>query len=662
MNRHGSSNSCQVLTLGISNPLAGRLDKGKDSYPLGFQMRVRALAGMFLALLMAHSLFPNSIVCSLHAEQAQSSTGERDAVSRATNAMHAGDTQAAISILVAWVQSHPSSFQARVTLGGVYQAARQPERAETEFTAALQLHPNDPAALLALGSLYNQQRQFEKAEPLLRQAAASGQNPAAHFQLAMTLAELHRYAQAAVALRQVHPPQAADQRIAYQRLKASIDMGNGHAQYAAADMEEALQISPHDAGLQVSTGIAEVQSKNWKRAISLLQPAFENHPNLLVGMSLLQAQVASREDIEATLGKLRAVSMPAEDALPFHLELGKVLANGGLDKEAASEFQTAADLAPNRADILFDLALEQYRSRELDAALATEGQAKALGDTAELEDLQGDIQEERGDYVAAVQSYQRAVALAPKDERYRLSLGFDLLRHQSFEPALAVFQQAAEYFPESVPVHVAMGMTYFFLQRYHEASQVLIQAASLDRKSDLAFNYLCITQLDQPVVGDGAAITTICQRADSNPQYRPAATYCGALLLRKAIEAGDKSQTQEILRRLNVAVSLASNDPIANCQLGKGLAWIGKWQEARSQMETCVRQQPDSVEDHYRLGQVYQHLGLSELAREQFALHEVARDKMGEDLARRDATVRKFIYDLQGGSKPQEEKAVGSSR
>ncbi len=615
-------------------------------------MRMHLLVCLFPALLMADCLPNQSFAYGLNAHPSQETALESDTVSRAREALRAGNTGVAISLLEEKVQSDPSDFQARLTLGEAYQIAHQPARAEEEFTAALRIHPEDPAALLALGSLYNQQMKSQEAEPLLRKAAASGQNEAAHFQWAIALARLHRYREAAAALRPVHPPHLTEQRIAYESLKASIDSGNGDAPSAAHDMEEALQVAPQNTGLILSTGIAESRAKNWRRAASLLQPVFASHPNPLAGVSLLQAQLALKQDPTATLQTLGAIPLPAEEELPLHLELGRILADGGLHKEAASEFQAAAALAPDQVDTLFDLAVEQYRAQQWDAALATVERTSLLSDSAELEDLKGDIQEARADYVAAAQSYQRAVALAPNDERYRLSFGAELLKHQSYEPALVVYQQAAGLFPDSVRVRVALGMTYFFLERYDDASQALIQAVQLDRDSDLALNYLGITQLAQPGEVSAAASTPICQRADSNPHDGLAATYCGALLLRQAYDAADKSQSEEIHRRLAGAVKLSSKDPIANCQLGKALEWTEEWKEARPQMETCVRLQPDSAENHYRLAQVYKHLGLYQLAQQQFGLQEAARQKKGEDLARRDATVKKFLYELQGGSKP----------
>jgi LmbE family N-acetylglucosaminyl deacetylase len=61
--------------------------------------------------------------------------------------------------------------------------------------------------------------------------------------------------------------------------------------------------------------------------------------------------------------------------------------------------------------------------------------------------LLADIQEKLGQPLDAVRSYQSAVTLDPGEESYRLALGLELLRHQTFEAAVVVFEQSAGLFP-----------------------------------------------------------------------------------------------------------------------------------------------------------------------------------------------------------------------
>jgi tetratricopeptide (TPR) repeat protein len=492
------------------------------------------------------------------------------------------------------------------------------------------------------------QTQISNAQ--LGDTAATCHGQSACFELALSLARLHHYRAAAAALKAVRLPDNPDQQIAYHRLGAAIAAGNGDSQAAARDMEQALRLAPDVPILIISTGIMEVEAQNPNRAAQLLQPLFSHHPEALPGLWLLRAQLALKQNPEQTLRTLQTISVPADQRLSWYLDLGTTLADGGLHRQAASEFQKAAALEPGRGDIRYDIALEQYQAGEVAGALATINELKTLHDSAALEALKADVEEARADYLDAVHCDQYAVALAPKEEKYRLSLGYELLKHGSYQPALVVFRQTVGLFPTSVRARVALGMTYFFLQSYQQASRALVDAVELDRKSYFALNYLGITQQDQPAPVRPAAVTAICKRAASDPRSGVAATYCGTLSFRKAYEAGDKSGSAVILQQLHKAVTLSPEDPVANCELGKALEWIGQWSAARTQMEKCVRLQPDSPDNHYHLAQIYQRLGLSGLARQQLSLQEADRRRMGKEIAHRNATIKGFLYSLRAGT------------
>ena len=121
--------------------------------------------------------------------------------------------------------------------------------------------------------------------------------------------------------------------------------------------------------------------------------------------------------------------------------------------------------------MLFNLAVEQYSSGQFALALATIQSLRALNDSAELEDLAGDTQEQTGDRESAVRSHQNAIALAPKEERYRLSLGAELLKFGDYERAASVFEQGAQLFPNSARIYVGLGMSYYFVEKYDESGR-----------------------------------------------------------------------------------------------------------------------------------------------------------------------------------------------
>ncbi len=88
-----------------------------------------------------------------------------------------------------------------------------------------------------------------------------------------------------------------------------------------------------------------------------------------------------------------------------------------------------------------------------------------MADSGSIESLIGDIQEKRGDPLAAVHGYQTAVTLEPSEESYHVALGLELLRHQTFDAALVVFKQASTLFPQSLRVKILLGLAYYFVDR-----------------------------------------------------------------------------------------------------------------------------------------------------------------------------------------------------
>ena len=397
-------------------------------------------------------------------------------------------------------------------------------------------------------------------------------------------------------------------------MRASIESGLGHSAAAAADMEAAVKLAPENVELQVAASLAR-----------------------------LEAQLESHVNPASTLQTLRSFTLPADRLLEVRLRAAEMLSRAKLYGEAAKDFEEASGLAPGRGEILFNLALARYHNDEWDASLASAQQAKALEDSASLESLLGDLYEKRGDSLAAVHSYQTAVALEPNIEEHRLVLARELLKHQTFDAAILVLEQAAGLFAQSIRVKILLGLTYYLVDRSADSIRALLEASKLDSKDELASRYLGEITLQDSAAPDPAAVAQICAFADAHPSSKSANALCGGVLLRVSEEGGDMSHKSEILRRLHQAVRIAPQEPVARCQLGKAFEWSQEWQEARTQLEKCVRLEPNSPEGHYRLARVYRRLGLSSLANEQTTLQQQAVQRQSEESARRADTVTRFL-------------------
>jgi len=301
----------------------------------------------------------------------------------------------------------------------------------------------------------------------------------------------------------------------------------------------------------------------------------------------------------------------------------------------------------------FNLALAQFRAGRFDDAAQSVEKCKELGDDADLEDLAGDIQEARGDSLAAVKSYQAAVLLAPDEEKYRLSLAVELIRHENFDAAKVVLKQAEASQPKSWRIELTLGMVEYFAGTDEEATKYLLRAADLAPDPQTALRYLGDIQMDRSSAPDAAAIARLCENADRQPKNGLMQYYCGGVLFRRDYGASDNSHAEEFLRRLRTAAHLLPNDASAHCQLGKADRWLERWQEALSESETCARLNPDSAEAHFRLAQIYQHMGAAEKRKKEMELYEAASLRVADENARRAATMKTFIYTLQNGAGEQ---------
>jgi tetratricopeptide (TPR) repeat protein len=352
-------------------------------------------------------------------------------------------------------------------------------------------------------------------------------------------------------------------------------------------------------------------------------------------------------DFHQTLELLRSTQLASRDQLLFLQHLAEILISHGEYSESIEALKAAAEIDSDRADLQFNLALAQFQAGRPDDAAGTAEKCKALDDTADLEDLLGDIQESRGDNLAAVRSYQAAVALAPSEEKYRLSLAVELIRHNSFEAAKAVLKQAEDLEPKSWRIQLALGMVEHFAGTDEEATRFLLQAAEFAPDPQPALKYLGDIQMDRASAPNPAALARLCAHADRQPKDGNMQYYCGALLFRRDSASGHQTDAEEILRRLHASAGLLPDAPAPHCQLGRAYRWLERWQEALDESETCARLDANSADAHYRLAEIYHHLGQTEQWQKEMKLFEAASKRLADENARRDETMKTFLYTIQ---------------
>jgi uncharacterized protein HemY len=104
--------------------------------------------------------------------------------------------------------------------------------------------------------------------------------------------------------------------------------------------------------------------------------------------------------------------------------------------------------------------------------------------------------------------------------------------------------------------------------------------------------------------------------------------------------AGDSTLETQAIADLKRA---PKDNAVARCELGRIYQADRQFTEARAELEACIQLDP-SPQNHYRLGLVYNRLGLAELAQKQMELRAAAEQRMSEENARREKAVETFRY------------------
>lgn len=317
---------------------------------------------------------------------------------------------------------------------------------------------------------------------------------------------------------------------------------------------------------------------------------------------------------------LQGMAEPSEtpQRIIWHRVRAAIASGLGENLAAATEMRSALALLPTDPGLLLATAAAELAAGRLNDA---RGHASSAGNSAPAQTLIADIQERRGEFLQAAKAYQAAIAIAPDREEYRIALALELMQHETFLPAIAVLEQAAPLFPHSARIRTLLGIAHYALGNNDSAVAALINAIEVDQNLDSAYASLTRIVLESSSAPPQPAVIALCRWNE---------IICAAVKLRVAREANDsalQAQATAVLERA------PAGNPIARCELARSYEWSERWEDARRQMQVCVKLEP-LPQNHYRLSLIYSQLGLSELAHQEMKLRERALQHQTEEGAR----------------------------
>jgi tetratricopeptide (TPR) repeat protein len=445
------------------------------------------------------------------------------------------------------------------------------------------------------------------------------------------------------------PTQLLDKK--FQSAVAQYDAG--HFSEAATQLESLLREVPDSFEVHELLGLVYSAESQDAKASPHLQKAVRLKPD----------SAAARTNLAANLSRLGKLDLAEEqfkkavDLEPSSFDanhnMGESYIRAAKISQAIPFLERAQQIDPSSYDNGYDLSLAYNLTGHVTEARQLLHALLQQKNTAELHNLLAQVEEKDGQFVPAANEYEAAAHMDPSESNL-FDWGSELLVHRTLEPAIQVFQQATERYPNSPRLLIAQGMALYSRGNYDDAVKSLLKASDLSPADPNCYLFLSRAYDSSPGQAD-EVIERFRRFAELQPR-NARAQYYYAMSLWKGKRAQDPnvdlSQVESLLQK---SITLDPKLPEAHLQLGNLHSDQGKYAEAIPEYQRAMELNSDLADAHYRLGQAYVRTGKKDQAQQEFDLYQKLRAQHLSDLDKQKAEIRQFVYtskDADPAAKP----------
>lgn len=417
---------------------------------------------------------------------------------------------------------------------------------------------------------------------------------------------------------------------------------SGHYPEAAEQLEELVRRLPQSFDVHELLGMAYAAESQESKANDHLAKAVRLKPESAEARTNLATNLVH-------LGKLATAETEFRKAVELdpgnydtNHNLGEICVAAGKLTDAVPYLEKAQKINSGAYDNGYDLALAYAKTGKLDEGRNLVQDLLKQKDTAELHNVLGEIDERAGKFVSAENQYETAAHMDPSESNL-FDWGSELLVHRTLDPAVNVFQSAAEHYPKSPRLAIGLGMALYSRGNYDDAVKALVKAADLN-PSDPRCYYFLSKAYDSSPSQANEVIQRFRRFAELQPQNARAHLYYAMSLWkgRRAQDANlDTGRIESLLKR---SIALDPKLPEAHLQLGNLYSDQSKYAEAIPHYQRALQENADLADAHYRLGQAYVHTGQKVRAQEQLEIYQRLRAQHLAELDKQRSEIRQFVY------------------
>ncbi len=429
------------------------------------------------------------------------------------------------------------------------------------------------------------------------------------------------------------------------------------------------------------SAVAAYHAGNLSEASRLLESMLPQAQKSFEVHELLGLVDAAEHKNSAATEQLKVAAELKPESPPAHTNLGTSLLRGGKPEQALKEFQSALALAPTDYEANHNLAEFYLQSKDLARALPRLEQAQrtrpdaydngydlalaylmvgrtgearqtlqslvAIRDAGELHNLLGQVDERDGKYLEAANEFAAAAHMDPSEDNLFV-WGSELLLHRTYEPAIAVFQQATQRYPDSPRLAIGLGMALYSHGQYEESIASLLRASDLNPHDARCYLFLSKAYLSSQKQAEDV-IARFKRYAELEPQ-NGLAQYYYAVSLWKGRRLEDSTvDFAAVEALLQKAVALDGSLAEAHLQLGILYSDQHAYEKSLPEYRQALALAPELPDAHYRLGQYYVHAGDKEHAQQEFAVYQKLQAAHQAAVDKERAEVQQFVVASQSG-------------
>ena len=384
---------------------------------------------------------------------------------------------------------------------------------------------------------------------------------------------------------------------------------------AVQDYQRQVCLVPDSARAFYGLGVAEAASGDFLNALDALRTADRLQPTSSLPLAMQVRVNYSLKDFGTLKADLREAAARFPRDAQLHQVLGRFLAEKQMFALALAESLRAQQGGADPASKVQLAGLENAVGAYDDAihnAVALERQSElATGVRASAAGIAGLSYESLGQRDEAARHLQEALRLDPSRENSYLALADLFEQSQSYRDAVKILKQGRTNIPDSPALLLPLGVDLIRTEQYREGVDIL--RALLQQSQDQDQAYLSLADAYRKMGNSEQEVGVLRELSRRKPDYPMV-----HVLIARAMLGSDHVEYPRILDELAQAEKSAPADPDVFYLRGKVYLAMNRYQDAVAALRRSIELRPMETGPYYQLARLYQKLGESKLANEQF--------------------------------------------